>query len=168
MTLDIRDVQSDELQAMLALTLSAYQQYEHESPPGFWDKYVTNITEAVLTAPDIERIAAYVDGEMAASVLLCKRSFRGNHPEIRLLAVSPDRRKLGLAGKLMQFCEDRLLERNCPSVILHTTNLMNVARRMYEKSGYVRSPVDDFSPVPGFVVEGYIKHLQPQPSPSRI
>lgn len=66
MTLEIRNVQLDELQAMLAMTLSAYRQYEHESPPGFWDKYVTNITEAVLTAPDIERIAAYVDGERAS------------------------------------------------------------------------------------------------------
>jgi hypothetical protein len=38
---------------------------------------------------------------------------------------------------------------------LHTTQMMQVARAMYERMGFVRVPEFDFSPVPGFLVMAY-------------
>ena len=145
---------------MLELTKASYKEYQDNSPAGFWDIYMTNIAEAIMKAPNTERIAAFIDGQMAASVLLCQKSFNGHDPEIRLLSVSPLFRQKGLAAKLMQECEQRLASRGVKKVVLHTTHLMQIARAMYERSGYQRFEAIDFSPVPNFIVMGYRKELE--------
>jgi ribosomal protein S18 acetylase RimI-like enzyme len=158
--ISVRDASPSELQEMLALTLEAYDEYRPDCPDDFWVKYVRNITEAVTEAPDIERIVAICDGKMAGSVLLCKKSFMADEPEIRLLAVSPRFRQRGVAAELMAECERRLKARGHRTVVLHTTHLMDTARRMYERSGYVRLEALDFKPVPSFTVWGFSKILQ--------
>jgi hypothetical protein len=46
-------------------------------------------------------------------------------------------------------------------MFLHTTQLMAVARTMYERMGFTRVPEHDFSPVPGFHVMAYRLPLTP-------
>lgn len=157
--IEVRDATEKELQNMLELTIGAYKEYQADSPDGFWDQYIINIGKAVTEASETERVGAFINGEMIGSVLLCRRSMRGDHPEIRLLAVSPSARNKGIARLLMKECESRLVERGHEKVVLHTTDLMNTARAMYERSGYTRFEAEDFSPVPGFTVMGYIKSL---------
>lgn len=163
----IRDAEQSEREQVLNLTLKAYGEYQGDAPEGFWDVYVTNIREAVLNGPDIERIVAEIDGQLVGSVLLCKRSFNFDEPEIRLLSIDPGFRQKGIAGKLMGECENRLRNRGHLRVVLHTTSLMETARQMYERGGYRRLEEIDFSPVPGFVVVGYVKDLQNAETVSR-
>ena len=37
----------------------------------------------------------------------------------------------------------------------HTTDMMAVAMRLYERMGFARAPELDFTPAPGFLVKGY-------------
>ena len=158
--LEIRDVREAEVPAALAVTKASYSEFRDGSPDEFWEKYMTNIEEAIMRAPATERIAAFLNGELVGSVLLCHRSFVGDDPEIRLLAVLPAFRGHGIARQLMDECERRVKRMGKGRVVLHTTRLMSVARPWYERSGYVRFEPIDFSPVPGFLVMGFAKDFK--------
>ncbi|MFA6210502.1 MAG: GNAT family N-acetyltransferase [Candidatus Obscuribacterales bacterium] len=158
-TYDIRDAEENEREAMLNVTLAAYREFEVNADANFWQLYEKNIAQAINEGPDIERIVYLIDKKIVASVLLCKQSFNSPEPEIRLLAVDPAYRQKGIAKALMNECERRLAERGHKQVVLHTTSLMQTAREMYERNGYTRYEKIDFSPVPEFIVIGFIKNL---------
>ncbi len=42
---------------------------------------------------------------------------------------------------------------------LHTTDIMHIAMRMYERRGFVRASKLDFRPAEGVLVKGYLKSL---------
>ena len=157
--LEIRDVREAEVPAALAVTKASYSEFRDGSPDEFWEKYITNIEEAIMRAPATERIAAFLNEELVGSVLLCYKSFVGDDPEIRLLAVLPAFRRHGIARQLMDECERRVRRMGKPRVVLHTTHLMSTARAWYERSGYSRFEAIDFSPVPRFLVMGFAKDL---------
>ena len=158
--LEIRDAREAELPAMVNLTKASYAEFRDASPSGFWDVYMTNVDEAIMRASDTEHIVAFFNGELVASVLLCHKTFKGDDPEIRLLAVLPDFRRHGIARQLMDECERRVGRMGKARVVLHTTQLMSIARRWYERSGYLRFEAIDFSPAPGFLVMGFAKDLE--------
>src|ERR1700745_2151776 len=72
--LEIRDARETELAAMVNLTKASYAEFQYGSPSGFWEAYMTNIEEAIMRAPDTERIGA------VGSVLLCHRYFKAMIP----------------------------------------------------------------------------------------
>ena len=158
--LEIRDARESELPAMVNLTKASYAEFQDGSPSGFWDVYMTNIEEAIMRAPDRERIAAFFNGELVGSVLLCHKTSKGDDPEIRLLAVLPDFRRHGIAQQLMDECERRVRRTGKARVVLHTIHLMSIARRWYGRSGYFRLEAIDSSPVTGFLVMGFAKDLK--------
>ena len=73
----------------------------------------------------------------------------------RLLAVHPEARGRGLGRLLTEECIRRARASGRDAVGLHTTQLMNVARAMYERIGFVRVPALDFFPIPTFRVMAY-------------
>ena len=162
--LEIREPLEDELTAMLRVTNASYAEFRDGSPDAFGDTYLVNIEETILRAPHTERIPAFFDGELVASVLLCRKPLKGDDPEIRLLAVLPHLRTRGIARRLMDECELRVRRMGQTRVVLHTTHLMSIARHWYESSGYVRFEAIDFYPVPGFLVMGFAKDLSTGPT----
>ena len=101
-----------------------------------------------------------------ASVLLCQKPLKGDDPEIRLLAVVPDFRARGIAQQLMDECEVRVGRMGKTHVVLHTTHLMSIARKWYERSGYLRFEAIDICAVPGCsrneICEGSLKQADSQ------
>jgi len=67
-----------------------------------------------------------------------------NTAGFRLLAVSPQARGLGLGKQLTLKCIERAKELHLNQMIIHTTNAMKPAWKMYEKIGFVRSEDLDF------------------------
>jgi len=63
---------------------------------------------------------------------------------IRLLAVRPDRRGLGLGKALTLDCIARARALGRAAVVLHTTHAMAVAWAMYQRLGFARAPALDF------------------------
>jgi len=64
---------------------------------------------------------------------------------IRLLAVKPEARKLGVGKALTEACIRRTEEIGASQVLLHSTKSMEVAWKMYKKMGFIRSQDLDFS-----------------------
>ncbi len=67
-----------------------------------------------------------------------------NASGIRLLAVDPRFRGMGVGKALTEACVRLAQEQGRAEVVLHTTHAMHVAWAMYEKLGFVRAPDLDF------------------------
>jgi ribosomal protein S18 acetylase RimI-like enzyme len=65
---------------------------------------------------------------------------------IRLLAVRPEFRQMGVGHKLLEECVRRSRAFGSSTIGLHTTKIMEIARKMYERRGFVRVPKFDFHP----------------------
>lgn len=80
-----------------------------------------------------------------------------NASGIRLLAVDPRFRGMGAGKALTEVCIQLAKERNHSQVVLHTTQAMQVAWKLYENLGFKRSADLDFMqetlPVFGFRLE---------------
>jgi ribosomal protein S18 acetylase RimI-like enzyme len=74
---------------------------------------------------------------------------------VRLLAVAPEARGQGIGTALMKECIRRARQGGAACLNLHTTDMMQVAIRMYERMGFVRAPELDFHPDPNVTVKAY-------------
>ncbi len=162
MTLHLRDALDAESDTVLSITLAAYGQYETAYPPEFWTPYRLNIVEQFTKENDAQKIVAARDGAIVGSVLLfpppipaAARVKRESLPEIRLLAVTPQARGLGVGGALLEECIRRARASGVPALGLHSMEVMTVAIGMYERAGFVRDPRADFQPTPAVLVMGY-------------
>jgi ribosomal protein S18 acetylase RimI-like enzyme len=55
----------------------------------------------------------------------------------------------------MKECIRRARRLGAACLNLHTTDMMQVAMRMYERMGFVRAPELDFHPAPNITVKAY-------------
>jgi GNAT superfamily N-acetyltransferase len=61
----------------------------------------------------------------------------GSRTHLRLLAVAPHKRRQGLGRRILQFCEDRTVERGREIIELVVFPENAAARRLYAQQGYV-------------------------------
>lgn len=140
----------------------AYQQYENSIPASAWKSYLEDIKDVRSRLDVAELIVAEVDGRVAGAVTLFLQSSPSLPEEwprgwagIRLLAVHPSYRNRGIGHALMEECIRRCRQQGIATIGLHTTEFMDVARRMYERMGFRRVSEFDFYPRPGVVVMAY-------------
>ena len=164
----LREARSDELDGVSLLLRDAYQQYENFLPQESWKFYVADMMDVRGRLNEAQLIVAELDGQLAGTVtlyLVVGHSSQGGWPGgwagIRLLAVHPAYRRRGIGRALMEECIRRCRHRGIATIGLHTTEMMNVARRMYERMGFVRVPEFDFYPRPSVVVMAYRLDLKP-------
>jgi len=162
--LQIRDARPSDRDAIRAVTLAAYQEYA-PLMRAHWEGYRRNILATMAEVKPAEQIVADQDGKVVGAVLLYPAgtvfsSADGAQvtlrwPEVRLLAVAPEARGQGLGAALMRECVRRARQGGAGALTLHTTDIMQVAIRMYERMGFVRAPELDFHPAPEVTVKGY-------------
>jgi ribosomal protein S18 acetylase RimI-like enzyme len=163
--LDIRDATVGERPEVAEVTRLAYLEFAQSSDPAFWAGYEASSKEVLLEDDESSRLVVTMDTRIVATVLYCAPrhgSFSkvwNPFPEMRLLAVLPQCRDRQLGALLITTCEKRARDEGFAAITLHTTVLMQTAKSMYERRGYVRFPHIDFEPAPGFVVWGYMKEL---------
>jgi ribosomal protein S18 acetylase RimI-like enzyme len=155
----LRNAQSGEFKLVSRLLVAAYQQYEKSMPPDSWIWYRNDMSDVQSRMADSELIIAEIDNHIAGAVTLYPQGADNGWPEgwagIRLLAVHPDYRGQGIGRALMEECIRRCRERGTKTLGLHTTELMKVAREMYERMGFKRTTEFDFHPTPDNVVYAY-------------
>jgi GNAT superfamily N-acetyltransferase len=163
-SLHIRDARPGDRETILVVTLAAYEEYAPLMPAN-WEAYRRNILATLAHAKPAEQIVAEQDGNVVGAVLLYPAgtvfsSGDGDQislrwPEVRLLAVRPDARGQGVGTNLMHECVRRARRAGAEALTLHTTDIMQVAIRLYERMGFVRAPELDFHPAPDVTVKGY-------------
>jgi len=65
-------------------------------------------------------------------------------PGFRVLAVPPEARGLGVGRLLTEWCIDRARAAGAVSLVIHTTDYMDVAQAMYRRMGFERDEQLDF------------------------
>lgn len=166
-----RDAGTQELDDISRLIKDAFQQYESfMSSPG-WQAYVEEITDVRSRLGDSNLIVAELNGRLVGTVTLYLEScsvdqlYLESHPgdqgwpkgwaSIRLLATRPSYRRLGIGRALIAECLLRCRERSISTIGLHTMAIMDIARQMYERIGFVRVSNFDFHPTLNHVVMAY-------------
>jgi GNAT superfamily N-acetyltransferase len=164
----LREARPDDFDNVSRLMRDAYQQYENFLPPEAWKFYVEDMMDVRRRLDESQLIVAELDGQLAGTVTLyldaghlSQGGWPGGWAGIRLLAVHPAYRGRGIGRALMEECIRRCRDQGIATIGLHTTEMMDVARRMYEKMGFVRLPEFDFHPRPGVVVMAYRLGLKP-------
>jgi GNAT superfamily N-acetyltransferase len=171
----IRDARPGARDAILAVTLAAYEQYAAALSPPLWALYRQNIHATLADARPAAQIVAEDEGAVLGAVLLFPAgALMGNPggaitlewPEVRLLAVAPAAHGKGVARALMDECIQRARAAGAPGLTLHTADIMAAAMRLYERMGFTRAPELDIRPTPGILAKGFRLPLT-LPSPQR-
>jgi GNAT superfamily N-acetyltransferase len=162
--LRLRDAREADRDAVQSVTLSAYEQYASQMN-GMWEFYRANTLSTLADVKPAEQVVAETKDGIVGTVLLypAGTGFRGPDgmpvtlalPEIRLLAVTPSARGQGIATALMRECVRRARQSGAVAITLHTTDMMNIAMRMYERMAFVHVPALDLIPAPGRVFKGF-------------
>lgn len=158
----IRDAREEERATVRELTLHAYAEYGSVMEPSAW----AGLDEAVRRTVDsdsAERIVAEHEGRIVGSVMLfpaATATYGGSveappWPELRLLAVAPEARGMGVGRLLVDECVRRARAAGATELGLHTSRSMETAIAMYRRMGFVRAPEHDFQPEGAERVEGY-------------
>ena len=139
----LRDGRPDELEQVAKLLVAAYQEYKDFMPGERWDWYCNDMIDIRSRMADSELIVAEVRNKIAGTVTLYPKGSNNGWPAswagIRLLAVHPDYRGRGIGRALIEECIRRCQEQATKTIGLHTTELMKVARAMYERIGFGES-----------------------------
>ncbi len=158
----IRDARLNELDEVSRILERAYSQYADFLPDQDWKNYLNDIIDVRSRLPEAELIVAETHSRLAGTVTLYLKyaspSVEGWLPGwagVRLLAVDPDFRGRGIGRALMDECIRRCRKQGIKTIALHTSEMMGVAKRMYEKMGFKRIPEFDYHPRPGVVVMAY-------------
>jgi len=151
----VRDASAADRATIHDVTLAAYEEYAARMPLPLWRAYRQNILETLAQPAPALQLVAEDAGAVVGTVLLYPAGRERPWPEVRLLAVAPAARGRGIGAMLMRECIRRARASRAKVLSLHTTDLMRVARAMYERMGFVRAPEIDFEPAPGVVIKGF-------------
>jgi ribosomal protein S18 acetylase RimI-like enzyme len=167
----VRDAGPDELDAVAATMAAAYAEYIPPSPTGPWLEYQEEVRDVRRRLGESTLIVAAEQADILGAVTYYPDGSKGEHTgwpagwaAFRLLGVRPDARGRGVGRLLTAECIRRARASGCPAIGLHTTELMAVARAMYERIGFERVPAHDFQPIPGVHVMAYRLDLRPAPA----
>jgi ribosomal protein S18 acetylase RimI-like enzyme len=162
-TLEIRDAQPRDRDAIREVTLAAYAEYERVMSPGAWAGLKEAVRMGLEVWEGVEWIVALRSGSVAGSVVLYPPSsdaYRGATavspwPELRLLSVRPAERGRGVGRALVAECIRRAGRAGATAIGLHTSHSMTDAVRMYRALGFERAPDHDFQPPGAELVTAY-------------
>jgi ribosomal protein S18 acetylase RimI-like enzyme len=149
----------DEAAAVLG---EAYGEYSASMPPELWKGYYSDIVDVRSRLHESDLIVAEHEGRLAGTVTFYPpgdREGRSAWPEewagIRLVAVHPDSRGMGVGRALTEPCITRARAIGVPTVGLHTSSIMSIAMALYKRIGFERMSERDFRPSPSIVVEAF-------------
>jgi ribosomal protein S18 acetylase RimI-like enzyme len=169
-TLRIRDARPEERGAIRELTQRAYAEYERLMTPGAWRALAEAVNSALDTAEPVQRIVAERGAQLVGSVMLYSAAAdayagavaQARCPEVRMLAVDPEARGLGVGRALMDECIRRARLAGAAELGLHTSASMRAALQLYEQMGFVRAPAYDFQPEGAELVTAFRLDLAPR------
>jgi len=161
-SLQVRLVRPDEHAALGELTVAAYGRVDPSTLEGDYADELRDVAgraaaAEVLVAVDQEAGGAvvggvtYVPGPWSPAAEFGDPDAAG----IRMLAVAADAQGRGVGEALTRACIDRARTAGRRFVVLHSTDRMTTAHRLYERLGFERDPSLDWEPEPGLWLRGF-------------
>ncbi len=157
----------DEFDEAGRITALAYREFVRPEDPASWEEYLAHIADIrdrvertlVLVAVEGEAILGSatleLDGRTDADE---EQPLAPGEAHVRMLGVSPDARRRGVARLLMDACMDEALRAGRDLLSLNTAPRMTAARQMYESLGFERGDDEVFPD--GFVLLSYEKAIR--------
>ena len=169
----IRVASAEDIEPARDALREAYGEYSTAFPEESWLSYLQDILDIEARAAASDLLIAQLNGEVVACVSYYGPGAEVSYPSdsfslhwpddwasFRLLAVKPSARGSGVGRALTEACIERARSQGAVAVGLHTTEPMAVARAMYERMGFIRSPRYDFRPTDDLLVEAYSLELR--------
>jgi ribosomal protein S18 acetylase RimI-like enzyme len=142
----IRSVQPGEYERVGDLTVASYGALPVDH---LWGGYDDEIRDVAKRLEHAEILVAVVDDEVVGAVTYVSSPesewAEWNEPgeaQIRLLAIDTAWQGRGIGEALVKACIERAREHGL-TILLHTTNHMPAAQRLYPRLGFVRRPERD-------------------------
>jgi GNAT superfamily N-acetyltransferase len=149
---EIRVARPSEHAALGELTVAAYAALPGMGPLGRYGDELADVAGRaagpgrVLVATDGDRLlggVTYYDRYAEEVTSLADRL--GAVPGFRMLATAPDAQGRGVGTALTSHCVDLARASGAEAIALHTTDLMQVAQRLYARLGFTRWPDIDIA-----------------------
>ena len=143
--MEIRVARPEEFGAVGQVTVEAYRALHGGKPLGDYEDRLLAVADraadsvvvvALDDAGDLVGAVTYVPGAERAMSEFSDPEAAG----IRMLAVRPDRQGAGIGRALTDACIARARGDGRSRVVLHSTDVMEVARAMYARMGFVEAP----------------------------
>jgi GNAT superfamily N-acetyltransferase len=162
---EIRRARPDEYAALGDLTAHVYQSLPGMPQGDVFQAYFDEVRDVAGRAaqPGIVMLVAARGDELLGGVTFCEDLKSYGAPTeaagadaagFRFLVVGDAARGLGLGRALTEECLRRARALGRQQILLHTTEVMPVARAMYERMGFQRAPELDFG-AGDFTVMGF-------------
>jgi predicted N-acetyltransferase YhbS len=160
--MQIRLARPEEYAAIGELTVAAYAAVD---PGTLQSDYVDELRDVAGRAAGADVLVA-VDDETGGMVVggvtyapdPSSTSAEFSDPDaagIRMLAVAADAQGRGVGEALTRACVDRARAAGRGQIVLHSTDRMATAHRLYERLGFVRDTSIDWEGEPGLWLRGY-------------
>lgn len=162
--MEIRPVRPDEHERLGELTVRAYAAIIPPSARADLDEYEAELRDVAGRAAGADVLVAVdADGALLGGVTYVpdrsSPSAEFNDPDaagIRMLAVEPSAQGRGVGEALTRACIDRAVNAGRAQIILHSTDWMTAAHRLYERHGFRRDRSVDWKVEPGdFWLRGF-------------
>lgn len=168
MKITVREAMEEELKEIRLQRILAYEDHIDSIPGEHWKALKKAISSEADQQPGVDLLVAEVNGNILGSVALFPAktdAYEGfvdklDYPEIRVLAVIPQARGLGVASALIDECLRRAKAKGYNEIGLHTGDFMKSAIALYEQYGFERLPQHDFEPADdGIIVKAFRRSL---------
>jgi GNAT superfamily N-acetyltransferase len=163
--MEIRPVRPGEHEALGELTVAAYTAIEPEVVDDVYEGELRDVAGRVADAEVMVAVdgagtvlggVTYIPGPGSAWSEFTEPDAAG----IRMLAVAPEAQGRGVGEALSRACIDRARVTGKAQIVLHSTDRMTTAHRLYERLGFARDPSLDWEPLPGFWLRGFRLRLR--------
>jgi GNAT superfamily N-acetyltransferase len=160
---EIRSVRPDEHERLGEITVAAYRAINPPHAEGDLDEYEAELRDVAGRAAGADVLVA-VDGDGAVLGGVTYVPDRTSpfaefdDPEaagIRMLAVAPEAQGRGVGEALTRACIDRAVAAGRARILLHSTEWMTTAHRIYERLGFQRDPSLDWQVGDDFWLRGF-------------
>jgi ribosomal protein S18 acetylase RimI-like enzyme len=168
--MEIRPLRPDDHDEVGALTVAAYVHVEPATVETGYDAELRDVAgrsigAEILVAADGDDVlgaVTYVPGPQSPAAEFTEPDAAG----IRMLAVAPGAQRRGVGEALTLACVERARAQGRRQVILHSTDRMAGAHRLYLRLGFERDPGLDWEPEPGLWLRGFRLFLDDARSPA--
>ena len=162
----VRPVEPHEHAAVADLTAGVYRGEGYSSAgyePALRDVASRVATTTVLVAVEPAEGGDRIVGAVTVATRLCPWAEQAVPGEavIRMLVVAADARSGGTGEALVQGALDVARSDGCTLVRLSSQDDMRAAHRLYQRTGFIRTPSFDWSPVPGLELRAFGLPLVP-------